>query len=56
MKRSNDDEEMDIQEFQLWKEFKKRISTSSNQSDEEKREQFDEFKEYVNLKNNYFSL
>ena len=53
MKRSNDDEEMDIQEFQLWKEFKKRISTSSNQSDEEKREQFDEFKEYVNLKNNY---
>ena len=53
MKRSNDDEEMDIQEFQLWKEFKKRILTSSNQSDEEKREQFAEFKEFVNLKNNY---
>ena len=53
MKRSNDDEEMDIQEFQRWKAFKKTISFNSNQSDEEKRERFAEFKEYINLKNNY---
>ena len=55
MKRSIN-EEMDAQDFQRWKAFKRTITNCSNQSDEEKMLQFAEFKEYENLNNNYNKL